>query len=224
MDLMNDETEMRDYALERQMMLTDAVYAIALTLLTLDLKAPEHWNHSVATLWASEGPTFIAYLLSFGAIATFWASQRQMSSHFRRTNFLASALALVTLGLVALMPFMAKIYAEALSTRDPGEAPLLYLSVITGVAAGNALLWGYCAITPGLMTSNVGPAVKATVFVVLLVIPPVMSAFGALAYLPGLNWLPLAMGPVAAIGGLIRRWSTRADEKRKPPPEAAEAA
>jgi uncharacterized membrane protein len=223
MDLMDNESEVRDFALERLMMLTDAVFAIALTLLALDLKAPEHWDHTMGSLLSSEWSTIFAYLLSFATIAIYWASQRQMSSHFLRTNFPASALAIATLGLITLIPFATKLYAEAIASREPGQVPAMYLGLIAGVALGNALQWGCAAITPGLMSPNVGPRVRLVVFVVLVIMPPTMSGLGVMAYLPGLHLLPLLTAPIGAVGGLVRRWAERADNRGRPTPEAAAA-
>jgi uncharacterized membrane protein len=47
MDMQEQETgDVRDYDLERLIMLSDGVFAIAITLLALDLKAPAQWNGS----------------------------------------------------------------------------------------------------------------------------------------------------------------------------------
>jgi uncharacterized membrane protein len=58
---------------ERLNYLTDGVYAIALTLLVLELKVPEHLRpDELLPALLANGPKFAAYLIGFSAVAIGW--------------------------------------------------------------------------------------------------------------------------------------------------------
>lgn len=93
---------------ERLVFFSDAVFAIAITLLVLDLRVPEVPAEEISRLPAEllhVLPELFAFVLSFGIIASTWLS------HFRRfrlINGFNSRLILanlVLLLLVALIPF-----------------------------------------------------------------------------------------------------------------------
>lgn len=214
MDLLDGRAHVRDYSLERLMMLTDGVYAIALTLLALELRPPPGWDHTVAGLWRGAAPSFAAYALSFFSLSTFWASQRQFSGRFVRSDFLLSGLALVTLGFITLIPVSTRIYAEAIGAVG-GSAGVsgLYLANVAAVALGNALSWAWAA-RAGLLDAAVGPWSRGAVFAILLLSPVVMTALGVFAWAPGLHWAPVLIWPVGVLVGLLRRWALRRDAAR----------
>jgi uncharacterized membrane protein len=64
------------FGLERLVFFSDAVFAIAITLLALDIRVPELagtvTNDGLAAAIAALGPRIFAYVLSFAVVGLFW--------------------------------------------------------------------------------------------------------------------------------------------------------
>ena len=67
-------------------MLFDGVFAIAMTILVLELKVPELGRAEVSAGdgggASASGPTFLSYLLSFGILGMFWFRHNAQYRHF----------------------------------------------------------------------------------------------------------------------------------------------
>lgn len=91
---------------ERLNFLTDGVYAIAITLLVLELKVPEHLPpEAVLPALRDNGPKFIAYLIAFSACAIGWTFTYLTHGLLRRAGPAHLMCTLVSLLAVGLIPF-----------------------------------------------------------------------------------------------------------------------
>src|SRR5437868_6152559 len=76
---------------DRLAALSDGVFAIAMTLLVLDLRVPAATAlHNEGDLFrhvfVSLAPRFVPYLLSFISLGIFWIGQQTQLNHFARTD------------------------------------------------------------------------------------------------------------------------------------------
>jgi uncharacterized membrane protein len=211
MDMLEGESRVRDYGLERQMMLSDGVFAIAMTLLVLDLRVPAGWDGTAIGLIAGAGAQFFGYVMSFFTISLFWAIHRQSYGRFLKTDFMLSALGLATLSAVSLIPFATRIYSENLLEARNG-AIRFYLGVFCLGSVFSALSWGYACLKPGIMEKAIGPRAKVVVFLITLTATPLMTGLGVIGGALQQWWMFPVMGLVGAVIGLIRRWATKADQ------------
>lgn len=97
---------------ERVQFFSDAVFAIAMTLLVLEIKLPE-LDHDptwadLADLW----PQFFAYALSFTIIGLNWVTHHRKFLVIKRFDGPLMVLNLVLLGFVALLPFPTSVLAD----------------------------------------------------------------------------------------------------------------
>jgi uncharacterized membrane protein len=102
--------EERDPA--RVVAFSDAVIAIAITLLVLEIRPPHdtrHLLHGLATLW----PSYLAYAVTFMLIGQVWANHHIMFDHIRRADRVVLFLNTVLLMDIAFLPFAASVLAEA---------------------------------------------------------------------------------------------------------------
>jgi uncharacterized membrane protein len=105
-------------SLERLTALTDGVFAVAMTLLVLDLHVPDVLARSARSergLWdalLSQGPSFAAYLLSFTMLGTFWLAQHSLLGIFGRCDRTLTWIQLGFLFVVTLLPFSAALLAH----------------------------------------------------------------------------------------------------------------
>jgi uncharacterized membrane protein len=100
---------------------SDGVIAIIVTIMVLELRAPE--GEELSALWKL-WPTFLAYVFSFAYVAVYWINHHRLFGHVRQvTNGLlwANMALLFTLSLV---PFSTAYLGEHHFGRD---ATLLYL-------------------------------------------------------------------------------------------------
>jgi uncharacterized membrane protein len=89
-------------------MLVDAVYAIALTVLVLDVKLPDGVAASdLPTHLAAMLPKFGVYAIAFSTIALMWVCHYYVGALVRYTDYRHVALNLAPLMLVVLVPFSA---------------------------------------------------------------------------------------------------------------------
>jgi uncharacterized membrane protein len=62
----------REFQLERMILFSDAVFAIAITLMAIEIRLPEHSTETVAIQLLQLLPTILAYIISFGFIGHLW--------------------------------------------------------------------------------------------------------------------------------------------------------
>jgi uncharacterized membrane protein len=146
-------------SLERIGALSDGLFAIAMTLIVLEIQVPGVAGiDSDAKLLAALGvlgPRFLTYLLSFMTLGIFWNGQQTQLSYLSRGNRDLSWLSLLFLAIVALFPFTTSLLAEFFQLR---LALALYWVDI--LLCGFALLaiWIYVE-RAGLVREDVGPEV-----------------------------------------------------------------
>jgi uncharacterized membrane protein len=144
---MSSEPRERTLELDRLVNFSDAVFAIAATLLVLNigfsfrLEAPDLERK----LWHEFGdalPQILAYALSFFVIARLWLGHHRMFKVIRRIDGRFITLNLVMLGLVALVPFPTEVFGNY-----PQERPALIVYCIAISAPGivSALMLRYAA-------------------------------------------------------------------------------
>jgi len=107
--------ELSGQSVERLQALADGVFAVAMTLLVLDLRLPETEANDSAALWhqlTGLGPQLAAYLLSFTMLGTFWLAEHTFLERCRRSDRMLSWAALGFLFFVSTLPFSASTLAE----------------------------------------------------------------------------------------------------------------
>ncbi|MGY5134259.1 TMEM175 family protein [Streptomyces nigrescens] len=97
----------------RLLALSDGVFAIAMTLLALDISLPDGLDSDgFAQALRDVMPKVWAYALSLLVIAAFWRGHYQLFQYVRDVDGTVIRLVLLSLGLVALMPFPTTLLAE----------------------------------------------------------------------------------------------------------------
>lgn len=107
------EADAEDRLLHRLLFFSDAVFAIVLTLLALELKAPE--GETIAELirgLASMIGDFIAFAGSFAVVAFWWMGHMSAMRRLARFDRIVAALNLVFLLTVCLMPFSTSLMSH----------------------------------------------------------------------------------------------------------------
>jgi uncharacterized membrane protein len=146
-------------SLERIGALSDGLFAIAMTLIVLEIRVPPTAGiNGDAELLAALGdlaPRFLTYLLSFMTLGIFWNGQQTQLSYLSHGNRDLSWLSLMFLAIVALFPFTTSLLADFFQFRL--ALALYWLDIML---CGLALLaiWTYVE-RAGLVRDDVGPEV-----------------------------------------------------------------
>jgi uncharacterized membrane protein len=166
-------------SLERLAALSDGIFAVAMTLLVLDLHVPaSEAIHSQGQLWhtlAHAAPELISYLLSFMTLGIFWNGQQAQLNAFTRSDRHLSWIHLVFLFAVSLMPFSTRLLAEYIAYRSvliAYWANILLLGLVLFVS------WRYATragLLPQEVTHDRQCAVERRI-----VVAQALYAFGAL--------------------------------------------
>jgi uncharacterized membrane protein len=118
----NEDTS-GDLALDRLVFFSDAVFAIAITLLVLDIHIPE-FPHviSIAESWrifAALAPSFFAFALSFLVIGRFWMGHHERFRSLRHFHARLMWPNLIYLMAIAFMPFATAFLGQNLGHFVP---------------------------------------------------------------------------------------------------------
>src|SRR3954465_8753672 len=141
----------RRHAYDRLLMLSDGIFAIAITLAALEIQPPPEHASMTQMVQAMARP-IIAYLLSFAVIGIFWIQHRDLFARVRRADAPLTVLTLVLLCLVALLPAV----VHGIYSPGDDEAPFrLYALVMIACGLTNAAMWTYASLRPGLMAPEV---------------------------------------------------------------------
>jgi uncharacterized membrane protein len=165
--------------LDRIGALSDGVFAIAMTLIVLEIHVPDPGPiHSEQDLWnalLTLGPRLVTYLLSFLTLGIFWNAQQTQLNLFANADRDLTWLHLGFLATVALMPFSTSLLAEFITFR---LALLAYWANIFLLGVVVYVAWIY-AESHGLVSKDAAPAVSNAIKRRIFVAQG-LYAFGAL--------------------------------------------
>jgi TMEM175 potassium channel family protein len=175
------------HSIERLAALSDGVFAVAMTLLVLDLRAPAaeiiRGEGDLGAALVALAPRLVAYLMSFLTLGIFWIGQQTQLNHIARAD---RDLAWINLGFlftVTLMPFSTSLLAEFIAYRT---AFLVYWVNI--LLLGLLLLASWKrARAGGLVDPEAPPAIDQAIVRRILVAQG-LYALGALLCLIGTGW------------------------------------
>jgi uncharacterized membrane protein len=126
---------------------SDGVFAIAITLLILEIKVPQTGEIAASGLWtvlASRWPSYLGYVISFLTIGIMWANHHALFTYIRRTDRPFILANLFLLMMVAFLPFSTGVLAEHLPEPDSRvPAAVFYGMTLVLIAIGFNGVWLY---------------------------------------------------------------------------------
>ena len=147
--------EITGQSLERLAALSDGIFAVAMTLLVLDLRVPaSDAIHGQRELWralAGATPQLVSYLMSFMTLGIFWNGQQAQLNSFSRSDRNLSWIHLAFLFAVSMMPFSTRLLAEYIVYRS---VLIAYWANILLLGAVLYASWRY-AMRAGLLKAEV---------------------------------------------------------------------
>lgn len=122
---------------------SDGVFAIAITLLILEIKIPKPSDGALANQLLRQWPSYFAFLISFAFIGVMWINHHRLFTHIKRCNNTLMILNLLLLLGVTIVPFPTAVLATHIGFSDQRTAALLYNGVYVFIAIIFNLLWRY---------------------------------------------------------------------------------
>jgi TMEM175 potassium channel family protein len=131
---------------------SDGVYAIAITLLVLDLKVPTVQDGKLASALLHQWPMYFAFLISFAFIGIMWVNHHRLFNHIRRCDDRLLFLNLLLLLGVTVVPFPTALLAAHLKGGDARVAAEVFNGTYVMIAIFFNVLWHH-AVGAGLLDS-----------------------------------------------------------------------
>jgi uncharacterized membrane protein len=209
----------RDPRLDRLFALVDGVYAIALTLLAVELVLPRASEHvqgedllrSILASW----PKMLGFLTSFTVVAIFWHGHHRAFHYVRRFDGRLDWLTLGQLLCIAFVPFPTAILGEHVS--DP-VAQEFYFATILVRGLATIALWSYVSSEHRLVDPELPSNVIRRFHLTLLTGPVGFSIVMMVLIGVGIGRLinPLVLGYLLMVGyillGVFEGWEPRSEE------------
>jgi uncharacterized membrane protein len=173
---------------------SDGVFAIAITLLVLEISVPES---AFDDLWrgiAEQWPSYLAYATSFITIGGIWFIHHAIFRRLQYANRRVMLINLMLLMAVAFLPFPTKLMAEAIHEADAARAAVIFYGAALFVTSLLlSLVWGSVVYDRKLLMPEVDEqevnaiALAAAptmgfyaVIIALAIVAPRVAAFGYL--------------------------------------------
>lgn len=135
-----------DFQLERFSFFSDGVFAIAITLLIIEIKVPaiEHaTNEELVHSLSEMSLKFLGFLISFAIVGHYWSVHHRIFGYIQKYNATLLWLNLAFLCTVVLLPFSSGLIGEYSSDIHLHVPYVVYVVNVCLVGLMNCILWLY---------------------------------------------------------------------------------
>lgn len=138
---------------------SDGVFAIAVTLLVLELRVPLPGSlregERLLDALLHEWPAYLAFVTSFATILIVWVNHHNLFKLINRTDHYFLLLNGILLFTVTLIPFPTSIIAAYIQTQGARTASIIYAGAFLAMAIAFNRLWAYAAHNNRLLAHGV---------------------------------------------------------------------
>jgi uncharacterized membrane protein len=195
-------------SLERLAALSDGIFAVAMTLLVLDLHIPTaaqvHGEHELLAALCALGPQWVAYGMSFLTLGIFWAGQQTQLNHIGEGTRDLTWIHLGFLFAVTLLPLSTRLLAEFITYR--GALLIYWVNILV---LGAMLYWSWKYSThAGLIKDDTPDEVRASICKRIVIAQSLYAAGAALCAIN--TWVSIAAIVLVQLNyALAPRWTRR---------------
>ncbi|MFN8625766.1 MAG: TMEM175 family protein [Candidatus Binatia bacterium] len=169
---------------------SDGVFAIAITLLVLEIKVPpvQALGLGLLNLW----PSYLAYAISFVVIGAIWVNHHAMFDWIVRADQTLLLLNTLQLMFIAFLPFPTAVLSEAFHAHSGQDiATAFYAGTLTTIGIFVTVTWWYAASHRELLNEAISPEQAKAIGKRFLVGP---AGYGLATILAFVNsWLSIAL-------------------------------
>lgn len=140
---------------DRLVFFSDAVIAIAITLLVLDIRVPRAEalpaGETLVTALIGQWPVYLSFVISFIIIGETWANHHAMFRYIKRTDHGLLVISIMLLLCIAFIPFAASLLAEYIQRDERAVGAFVYGITLTVGGVFFNLIWWYALRHPYLL-------------------------------------------------------------------------
>jgi uncharacterized membrane protein len=139
---------------------SDGVFAVAITLLVLNIKIPDQLPSSNAEVFGmlfgpGHWPMLVAYVTSFATIGIMWLNHHRLFKHIKRSDTGLMLLNLLLLLIIVFIPVPTALLAESFAPPYVNAPAIIYSGTNLIMAICYNLLWRYASYHNRLLDKNV---------------------------------------------------------------------
>jgi uncharacterized membrane protein len=169
--------------LERLIFFSDSVFAIAITLLALEIRLPDGGelldNSQLTRQLSGMWHEYLAYFISFMVIGTFWISHHRKYRYIQRYDNRLLFLNLVLLMVIAFIPFPSSIIS-----KYPYRSATIFYALIMALAGLLVwVIWWYASHGNRLIDPNMADAQRKRQLIAPLLTSAIFFLSIGLAYI-----------------------------------------
>ncbi len=215
------DKERQYFQVERFTFFVDAVFAITITLLIIEIKVPVLPHPTDKLLWhsiAEIGFRFLGFVISFGIVGHYWSVHHRIFGYVIKNSTSLIWLNLAFLLTVVMLPFSADLlgeYSTLTSLRIPYAIYVINM-VLTGLM--NCWLWIYVSNPKRKMLTRQISKARIMLGVYRSLTIPVVFAFSFLLFF----FFPIAAYCTLLLIPIILHWGMKGLEKRAEKDEIVE--
>jgi uncharacterized membrane protein len=136
---------------------SDGVFAIAITLLIIEVRVPGSRAGHLAGDLANQWPSYAAYVVSFAIIGIIWVNHHDIFERITTVDRPLLFLNLLLLLTVAFLPFPTALLGEYIRQGDNAHiAAAVYGANMTLIGLAFIAIWTYLARVPALLAPGFG--------------------------------------------------------------------
>jgi uncharacterized membrane protein len=138
---------------------SDGVFAIAITLLVLEIHVPEDPENGLGQALLDQWPAYASYVVSFFIIGIIWVNHHAVFDHLERADRPLLFLNLLLLLWVALLPWPTNLIATYMEHGGADErvAAVVYSGTMTAMGLSFGALWSYASRYGRLLGETLSP-------------------------------------------------------------------
>jgi uncharacterized membrane protein len=194
----------QEVALERIIFFSDAVIAIVITLMVLDIRIPDglpsaDLPQALLDLW----PKYLSYALSFLVVGVYWIEHQRMFKYVRRYDGHLIWLNFLLLMFIAFIPFSSNLLGEY---GDEPIAVRVYAGLMIAIGMMKWVMWRYATHNHRLVDASLSERVIRTSSILGLTAPAVFLASIRISFLSSTRAMFFwwTVGPLLAFAHRIR--------------------
>ncbi|HEY7356925.1 MAG TPA: TMEM175 family protein [Ktedonobacterales bacterium] len=195
---------------------SDGIFAVAITLLVLEIKIPPPETSGLGLWVLNQWPSFLAYFISFTTILIMWINHHAIFNLIHRTDHTFMVINGVLLLLITFVNYPTAVLAEHLQAparSDQTFAGAFYSATFVVTALAFQALWRYATYNRRLLSKKADTALVATIHKQYRFGPLFYAIALALAFVS--VWASVAVNGGLAIYFAFTGQMTRASRKKQ---------
>lgn len=177
---------------------SDGIFAVAITLLVLEIKIPPPDTSGLSTVVMNQWPSFLAYFISFVTILIMWINHHAIFKLIHRTDQTFLVINGLLMLLITFVNYPTAVLAEHIQSPHNSDqifAAAFYSLTFILISIVFQALWLYATYKRRLLNKSVDPALIATI--------TRQYRFGPLFYLIAFALAFVNVGASVALNGVL---------------------